>query len=81
MINQQDAPASAITIRDSSVSRPPDFALDPATLGFGQVFCPNMFITEYSDGHWHDPRIEPLRPLQLHPGAIGIHYGSRSSRG
>jgi branched-chain amino acid aminotransferase len=69
------ATASGVSIQDHSVSRPPDFELDPATLGFGRVFCPNMFVTEYSGGDWRNPRIEPLRPLQMHPGAIGLHYG------
>jgi branched-chain amino acid aminotransferase len=63
------------TIRDASVPKTPDVDLDPTKLLFGRVFCPNMFITEYADGRWNDPRIEPLQALQLHPGAIGLHYG------
>ena len=66
---------TAHTIRDLSVARPPEGDLDPARLVFGQVFCPNMFLTDYAGGECHDPRIEPLHALQLHPGAIGLHYG------
>jgi len=65
----------ADTIRDASVPRPPEGDLDPSNLVFGSVFCPNMFLTEYQDGEWRDPRIEPLHSLPLHPGAIGLHYG------
>jgi branched-chain amino acid aminotransferase len=70
-----DTHAATLDIRDASVPKPPDHDLDPARLEFGRTFCPNMFITEYANGGWKDPRIEPLRPLQLHPGAIGLHYG------
>jgi branched-chain amino acid aminotransferase len=66
---------AADVIRDASVPRPPDRDLDPARLEFGRVFCPNMFRTDYAHGRWQDPRIEPLHQLQLHPGAIGLHYG------
>lgn len=75
MTTKQDTARLADSIRDASVQRPPDFELDPAQLTFGRVFCPNMFLTEYADGEWRNPRIEPVRPLQMHPGAIGLHYG------
>ena len=66
---------TADAIRDASVPRPPAGDLDPARLEFGKNFCPNMFRTDYANGQWNDPRIEPLQPLELHPGAIGLHYG------
>ena len=71
----KEVASTAPAIRDASVQKAPDFDLDPAKLEFGRNFCPNMFLTEYADGRWNDPRIEPLRPLQLHPGSIGLHYG------
>ena len=67
--------AATLEIRDASVPKAPEHDLDPARLDFGRTFCPNMFVTEYANGAWRDPRIEPLRPLQLHPAAIGLHYG------
>jgi branched-chain amino acid aminotransferase len=75
MINQRETAAAPHTIRDASVLQAPDVDLDPTQLQFGRVFCPNMFITEYADGRWNDPRIEPLRALPLHPGSVGLHYG------
>ena len=66
---------SAPDIRDNSVEKKPDFPLDPARLEFGRTFCPNMFLVEYKDGRWNDPRLEPLHALSLHPAAMVLHYG------
>jgi len=52
----------------------PAQSLDPSQIDFGKTFTPNLFRTEYRDGDWRDPRIEPLRPFELHPGAIVLHY-------
>lgn len=73
MIKHEDPIAD--TIRNAAVPRPPETDLDPAQLVFGRTFCPNMFLVDYAGGQWQDPRIEPLHALQLHPGAIGLHYG------
>jgi len=48
--------------------------LDPSQIDFGKTFTPNLFRTEFRDGDWQEPRIEPLRPFELHPGAIVLHY-------
>jgi branched-chain amino acid aminotransferase len=77
---KEDA-TSTFSIRDASVPREPDFDLDPARLEFGRVFCPNMFLVDFSGGEWRDPRIEPLHMLELHPGAIGLHYGQEIFEG
>ena len=68
-------PAATVHIADRSVPRTPDVDLDPARLEFGRMFSPNMFVATYADGEWREPAIEPLRPLSLHPGAVGLHYG------
>jgi branched-chain amino acid aminotransferase len=75
MTKSQATVSQAHEIRDRSVSKRPDFELDPAKLEFGRVFCPNMFITEYASGGWKEPRLEPLHALQLHPAAMALHYG------
>jgi branched-chain amino acid aminotransferase len=41
---------------------------------FGTLFTPNMFHMKYSGGNWHDAYIEPVKHLQLHPGATVLHY-------
>jgi len=42
---------------------------------FGKIFAPNIVIAEYKNGRWTDLRVEPLRPLELHPAAVVFHYG------
>ena len=43
---------------------------------FGSVFAPVMAITRWSGDRFDDPSVEPLRPLELHPGAHVLHYAS-----
>jgi branched-chain amino acid aminotransferase len=64
----------SVTITDLSDRRPPATNLDPKKLVFGKSFAPNMFLCEYRDGEWQDPRIEPVHNLALHPGALVLHY-------
>lgn len=33
-----------------------------------------MFLCEYRDGAWHDPRIEPMHSFNLHPASLVLHY-------
>ena len=49
--------------------------------GFGQIFTPHMFMMDYSEGNWHDPRIVPSAPLTLHPAAKVLHYGQEVFEG
>lgn len=50
-------------------------SVDWENLQFGRVFTDHMFITEYSDGKWHDPRIIPFQEIAMHPAMSAIHYG------
>lgn len=34
-----------------------------------------MFIMEFYDGEWHNPRIVPFEDMKISPFAIGLHYG------
>lgn len=43
--------------------------------GFGRFFTDHMFVADYSDGSWKNPRVVPYQPLQLDPGASVLHYG------
>ncbi len=42
---------------------------------FGAVRTDHMFVVDYKDGGWHDPRIVPYGSFSIMPGAIGLHYG------
>lgn len=41
----------------------------------GKTFTDHMFICDYENGAWINPRIEPLQPIATHPAAMALHYG------
>ncbi len=49
--------------------------LDLSTLKFGQVMTDHLFIANYRNGNWENPRIIPYEDLQLSPATSGLHYG------
>ena len=59
------------TIRHSGREK----SIDLNTTVMGTIFTDHMFICDYYDGAWHNPRIEPLEPLATHPAAMALHYG------
>ncbi len=42
---------------------------------FGRVFSDHMFVADYKDGKWQNPRIEPFGRFTIHPAAMALHYG------
>ena len=44
-------------------------------IGFGKLRTDHMFVMEYFDGNWQNPRIEPYAPFEMAPGAMVLHYG------
>ncbi|MCC8166372.1 MAG: branched-chain amino acid aminotransferase [Planctomycetes bacterium] len=44
-------------------------------LPFGQLRTNHMFLMNYKDGAWTDPRIVPYGEIPLMPGAMCLHYG------
>ncbi|MBM4313781.1 MAG: branched-chain amino acid aminotransferase [Deltaproteobacteria bacterium] len=55
---------------------------DEAKLGFGKIFTDHFFTMSYRTGRgWHDPLIEPYRPLQLDPTAMCLHYAQEIFEG
>ena len=55
---------------------------DPKTLGFGKIFTDHMFVMDYSrEEGWHDARIVPFGPIELHPGSTILHYGAGAFEG
>ena len=43
--------------------------------GFGRIFSDHMFIMDYENGAWQNPRIIPYQALELEPGVAMLHYG------
>jgi len=40
-----------------------------------------MFVTEYVNGEWINPRIEPFAPFLINPASMGLHYGQNIFEG
>ena len=51
--------------------RPSDIQQAP----FGTIFSDHMFLADYRDGAWANPRIVPYGDLTLSPATSAIHYG------
>ncbi|HQR30586.1 MAG TPA: branched-chain amino acid aminotransferase, partial [Anaeromyxobacteraceae bacterium] len=51
------------------------------TLPFGQLRTDHMFLMDWEDGQWVDPRIVPYGPLALAPGAVVLHYAQEIFEG
>jgi len=49
--------------------------LDFDNIPLGTTFTDHMFICDYENGKWSNPRIEPLHHIQTHPAAMALHYG------
>lgn len=56
-------------------------AIPTGDFGFGQKFTPHMFLMDWKDGLWHDPRIVPYGPFSLDPAAKVLHYGQEIFEG
>ena len=50
-------------------------ALDFNNIPLGTTFTDHMFICDYENGEWINPRIEPLALIPTHPAAMALHYG------
>lgn len=50
-------------------------SIDFDNIPLGRTFTDHMFICDYTDGQWHNPRVEPLELIPTHPAAMALHYG------
>ncbi|MFV0502600.1 MAG: branched-chain amino acid aminotransferase [Lachnospirales bacterium] len=48
---------------------------DTKKLGFGKYFTDHMFIMDYTDEKWRNPRIVPYEDLAFSPATMVFHYG------
>lgn len=49
--------------------------VDFDNIPFGRTFSDHMFVTEYKDGEWVNPRIVPFESFAIHPASMVLHYG------
>lgn len=50
-------------------------SVDFENLTFGSIFTDHMFICDYDNGQWINPRITPYEPFMMDPSAKVFHYG------
>lgn len=50
-------------------------ALDFDNIPLGTTFTDHMFICDYENGEWINPRIVPMGMIPTHPAAMALHYG------
>jgi branched-chain amino acid aminotransferase len=67
-------------LKPRSARRTKPFRPD-GVLSFGQLRTDHMFLMDYEDGRWIDPRIVPYGPLSLAPGAVVLHYAQEIFEG
>ena len=49
--------------------------LDFDNIPLGTTFTDHMFISDYENGQWVNPRIVPMGMIPTHPAAMALHYG------
>lgn len=48
---------------------------DFGSLEFGKSFSDHMFVVNYSEGKWQEPKIMPFQALSFNPSMASLHYG------
>jgi branched-chain amino acid aminotransferase len=51
------------------------------TTPFGKAFTARMSVARWADGSWSAHELTPVAPLDLHPAAHALHYGSSCFEG
>lgn len=49
--------------------------LDFDNIPLGKIFTDHMFICDYENGTWNNPRIVPMQTIATHPATMALHYG------
>ncbi|OIQ29599.1 MAG: branched chain amino acid aminotransferase [Bacteroidetes bacterium MedPE-SWsnd-G2] len=50
-------------------------AVDFDNLNFGKTFTDHMFMCDFENGAWQQPKIVPYQPMSIEPSARVFHYG------
>lgn len=49
--------------------------VDFDNIPLGKTFTDHMFICDFENGEWVNPRVEALSLIPTHPAAMALHYG------
>ena len=63
----------SISVKKVTQSKLPN--IDFSKLAFGHIFSDHMFVCDYKDGNWQNPRIEPYAPFLVAHSMSVFHYG------
>lgn len=63
----------SISVKKVTQSKLPN--IDFSKLAFGHIFSDHMFVCDYKDGKWQNPRIERYAPFLVAPSMSVFHYG------
>ena len=63
------------TIKITKIEKSNAENLDFDNIPLGKTFTDHMFICDYENGQWVNPRVEPLHLIPTHPAAMALHYG------
>jgi branched-chain amino acid aminotransferase len=63
------------SIKITKVAQSKAGEVDFHNITMGTCFTDHMFVCDYENGTWHNPRIEPLALIPTHPAAMALHYG------
>ena len=63
------------TIKINKIKKSKVEDLDFDNIPLGRTFTDHMFICDYQNGKWQNPRVEPLELIPTHPAAMALHYG------
>jgi len=69
----QDIMSTSIKITKVAQSKASE--IDFHNIVMGTRFSDHMFVCDYQNGEWQNPRIEPLALIPTHPAAMALHYG------
>lgn len=70
----QELMTTSIKITPVAQSRVKEVELNNSIV-MGTQFTDHMFVCDYVNGAWSNPRIEPLNLIPTHPAAMALHYG------
>ena len=63
------------SIKITKVAQSKASEIDFHNIIMGTRFSDHMFVCDYQNGEWQNPRIEPLALIPTHPAAMALHYG------
>lgn len=64
-----------INIEITKVKRSRFAEVDQKNFGFGKYFSDHMFISEFEEEQWKNPRIVPYGNFEISPALSALHYG------